>query len=477
MTRTVIRNAHVITMDVQGDLPCADLVVEGDRIAEIVPRSRSDDAINYIAYNASSTRGNGQFDEIRGAQSDVGRDADIDASGFIAIPGLINAHMHTWQTALRGMAANWTLLEYFRNMHAGLATVFTPDDLHIATLVGALNQINCGTTTLVDWCHNNKTPAHNDAAISGLLQSGIRAAFMHGTPKPDPKPGEAPFWEIPHPRAEVERLLAAHQGRELLSIHAAVLGPHYSTLDVALHDFRMCKDLGLIASMHQGGGPARTPDGWEKLEAAGLLGPHINIVHGHALSDAQLQRFCDLGMSFSAAAESEMSQGHGHPITGRLLALGKAPSLGVDLESAVSGDMLSQVRMALGIQRSLDNVAHREAHGTIPSTSTITTRQALSWVTVEGARMLGQLDRIGSLKAGKQADIVLIRASDLNMQPVHDAVSSVVLQASLANIDSVMVAGQWKKRRGQMVGVEMAPKLAELARSGRKIAAALDVAH
>ncbi|MEY4443095.1 MAG: hypothetical protein RL442_2095, partial [Pseudomonadota bacterium] len=387
--------------------------------------------------------------------------------------GLINAHLHTWQTALRGVAANWTLLEYFQKMHAGLATVFAPEDLHIATLVGALNQLNHGTTTLVDWCHNNRTPAHNDAAIDGLLQSGIRAAFFHGTPKPDPKPGETPFWEVPHPRAEVERLLRAHQGRSLLSIGAAVLGPHYSTLDVALHDFRMARDLGVIASLHQGGGPARTPDGWDKLQAEGLLGPHVNIVHGHALNDTQLNTFCDLGMSFSAAAESEMSQGHGHPLTGRLRALGHAPSLGVDLESVMSGDMISQARIALGIQRSLDNVAYRVEHNTLPSTSTIPAREALQWVTVEGARMLGQLDRIGSLAAGKQADLVMIRASDLNMQPVHDPVSSVVFQTSLANIDSVMVAGQWKKRHGQLLGVELAPKLELLRASGRKITQAL----
>ena len=445
--KTLIRGAQVITMEDglggQGDLPQGDILVDGGLIVEIAPQIRAD-AVELV-----------------------------DATGCIVIPGLINAHMHTWQTALRGIAANWTLLEYFQNMHAGLATVFQPEDLHIATLVGALNQLNCGTTTLVDWCHNNKTPDHNDAAIAGLLESGIRAAFMQGTPKPDPKPGETPFWEVPHPRAEIERLLKSHQGNPLLHIHAAVLGPHYSTLEVALHDFQMAKDLGLIASMHQGGGPARTPDGWQKLEAAGLLGSHINIVHGHALEDDQLKRFCDLGMSFSAAAESEMSQGHGHPITGRLLALGKAPSLGIDLESAVSGDMLTQARVALGIQRSLDNVAHRAVHGTIPQTSTVTTRQALQWVTVEGARMLGQLDRIGTLKAGKQADLVMVRADDINMQPVHNAVSSVVLQASLANIDSVMVAGQWKKRNGKLVGVELAPKLAALRASGQKIANAL----
>ena len=443
MNRTLIKNAHIITMDAQGDLPEGDVLISGDTLSEIAPNIHADDA------------------EV------------IDAAGCIVIPGLINAHMHTWQTALRGLAANWTLLEYFQKMHGGLATVFEPRDLHIATLVGALNQLNCGTTTLVDWCHNNKTPAHNDAAITGLIDSGIRAAFMHGTPKPEPKPGETPFWEVPHPRAEVERLLKSHQGKALLSIHAAVLGPHYSTMEVALHDFRMAKELGIIASMHQGGGPARTPDGWEKLEAAGLLGSHINIVHGHALSDEQLKRFCGLGMSFSAAAEGELTQGHGHPITGRLLALGSAPSLGVDLESIGSGDMLSQARIALGVQRTLDNFAFRVAHGSIPPTSTVTTRQALAWVTVAGARMLGQWDRIGSLKAGKQADLVMIRASDLNMQPIHDAVSSVVMQTSLANIDSVMVAGQWRKRGGQLLGVSLKPLLDKLRASGEKIASAM----
>jgi cytosine/adenosine deaminase-related metal-dependent hydrolase len=139
--------------------------------------------------------------------------------------------------------------------------------------------------------------------------------------------------------------------------------------------------------------------------------------------------------------------------------------------------MLTQARVALGMQRSLDNVAYREAHGSIPPTSTITTREALSWVTLEGARMLKQSHRIGSLAPGKQADLVLIRADDLNMQPVHDPVNAVVMQASLANIDSVMVAGQWKKRHGRLLGVDLAPRLAALQASGRKIAGALGLSN
>jgi len=447
VNRTLIRGARIVTLDASlGDFAAADMLIEGDTIAAIAPR-------------------------IDAEIADL-----VDATGCIAIPGLVNAHMHTWQTALRGVAANWTLLEYFKKMHAGLATLFRPDDLYIATLAGALNQLNCGTTTLGDWCHNNPTPAHNDAALQALDESGIRAVFLHGTPKPDPKPGERPFWETPHSVHELRRLRSSWlPGRPLLSIGAAILGPHYSTLEVAQQDFRMARDLGVIASMHQGGGPARAPDGWERLEQAGLLGDHVNIVHGHALTDVQLRRFVARGISFSVAPENEMIQGHGHPITGRLLALGAAPSLGVDLESTVSGEMLVQARTALNLQRSLDNVAWRAEKGSMPPTSTIGARQALRWATVEGARALKLDDRIGSLIPGKQADLVLIDASALNMQPVHDPVATVVLQTSLANVRDVMVGGRWRKRAGRLIYDGLAARLDQLGESGRRIAAALEL--
>jgi cytosine/adenosine deaminase-related metal-dependent hydrolase len=447
MARTLIRNAAIVSMDdAVGDFT-GDLLVEGDRIAALAPSIAAGDA------------------EV------------IDARGFIVIPGLVNAHMHTWQTGLRGVAANWTLLEYFKHVHAGLATLFRPEDIGIATTIGALNQINCGTTTLVDWCHNNPTPAHTDAAIDGLIDAGIRAAFFHGSPKPDPKPGEKPFWEVPHPRVEVERLLKqrlpANDG--LVTLGLAILGPHYSTLEVALSDFALAREFGLIASMHQGGGAAKTPDGWERLEAAGLLGDNVNIVHGNNLSDEQLKRFVDLGMSFSITPENEMAQGHGHPITGRLRKLGSGPTLGVDLESVMSGDMFTVARIALAMQRALDNADYRAAHASIPDTSTVPVREALSWITTRGAKMLRMEHRIGSLKAGKQADLVLIDARSINMHPVHDAVASVVMQTSLANIDSVMIAGRWKKRIGKLLHADIGPLQDRLAASGDRILGALNL--
>lgn len=446
MRRTLIRSATVISMDdAIGDLSSGDVLVEGNRIVDVRP---------------SIDLGSGA------AETEI-----VDGAGRIVIPGLINAHMHTWQTGLRGYAANWTLLEYFRRMHAGLATVFQPDDIHIATLVGALNQINGGTTTLVDWCHNNPTPDHTDAAVRGLIESGIRAAFFHGSPKPEPKPGEPHFSEVPHPRREVERLLqgplADRDG--LVTLGLAILGPHYSTLDVAMHDFRLARELRLIASMHQGGGAAKTPGGWDKLIEAGLVGTGVNIVHGNDLPDDLLDRMVDLGVSFSVTPENEMIQGHGFPITGRLLKRGVRPTIGIDLESVLAGDLFSAARVALSMQRALDNAESRKARGTIPVTTTIPVREALRWITTEGARMLGREHQIGSLTPGKLADLVIINASDLNLVPVHDPIAAVVMQTSLANIEAVMIGGAWKKRNGRLLAEGLETKKDLLAQSGRRL--------
>lgn len=440
--RILISGATILSMDTAiGDLPRGDILVADGRIAAIAPRIEAEDVER------------------------------VEAAGRIAVPGFVNAHMHSWQTGLRGLAADWTLLEYFRWVHAGLATLFRPKDIGIATLMGALGQIDAGTTTLVDWCHNNPTPEHTDAAVESLAESGIRAAFFHGSPKPDPKPGEPHFSEVPHPRAEVERLrrgrFASDDG--LMTLGLAILGPHYATMEVARADFRLAREFGLVASMHQGGGAAKTPGGWEKLIAEGLVGPGINIVHGNDLSDELFGQLVDLGVSFSVTPENEMTQGHGFPITGRLLARGVAPSLGVDLESVLAGDMMGVARIALGMQRALDNAESRRRTGAIPPTSTIPVRQALSWITIEGARMLGLDHRIGSLAPGKQADITLIDARALHLQPVHDPAATVIMQAGRGDVEAVMIAGRFAKRGGRLLAEGLDEKLRLLAASGTRI--------
>jgi cytosine/adenosine deaminase-related metal-dependent hydrolase len=279
---------------------------------------------------------------------------------------------------------------------------------------------------------------------------------------------------VPHPRFEVERLLKGRLGQRdgQVSLGLAILGPHYSTLDVARHDFRLAREFDLVASMHQGGGPAKTPDGWPILMDEGLVGPRVNIVHGNNLTDAELKRFVELGASFTVAPENEMGQGHGTPIVGRLRALGHGASAGVHIESAISGDLFTVARVLLATMRMLDIGESRRRLGTIPD-KTIPVRVALSWITREGARMLGQEHRIGSLTPGKEADIVVLRADDINMVPVHDPVATVLMQAGVANIDSVLIGGVFKKRDGRLLVGDLAGKQAQLIASGRRIVADL----
>ena len=131
--------------------------------------------------------------------------------------------------------------------------------------------------------------------------------------------------------------------------------------------------------------------------------------------------------------------------------------------------MFTVARMAMASQRAFDNAESKATQNKLPDTSTITAREALAWITIEGAKMLKQESRIGSLSIGKQADIVLVRATDLNMQPMHDPVTAVVTQTSLSNIDTVLVAGEVKKRGGKLLFTGLEAKTAELIASGHRI--------
>ncbi|WP_280377141.1 amidohydrolase family protein [Nocardia wallacei] len=439
MSRTVIRGARIVTMAPgRPDSEHADLMVDSGRIADI---------------------GSG----LPGEGAEV-----VDLPGRIIIPGLVNAHLHTWQTALRSVGADWTLIGYLMNVHVNGADHFTPADLRIGTLAGALNQINCGTTTLGDWCHNNPSPEHTDAAVDGLAASGIRAVFLHGTPK---RPAD-----VPHSRSEIERLARGVFSDRcgLLRLGMAISGPHYSDPAVAVFDFRLAAEHELIVSMHQSGGSPTATEGWDAVERAGLFGPRTNIVHGAGLTTERLRRLVDHGVGFTCTPENEMGQGHCHPITGRLLELGAAPSLGTDVESAVSGEVLGAARMALAHQRILDHENHRGVTGAISPVPSITSKQALSWATVEGAKALGLAGEVGHLAVGMRADFVVIDARALNLWPAHDPIAT-ALHASLANIEGVMIDGRWRKREGVLIDVDLDRLRSGLQESGGRILDAIGI--
>ncbi len=444
MARKLIKAGWVVSMDSAiGDIHGGDVLIEDDKIVEV---GRNIDAV----------------------------DAEvIDATRMIVAPGLINGHEHTWQTGVRGTVSNWTMFEYSQLMHATAVPHFTPDDVRIANLCGALNQLSCGTTTLFDWHHCNATTDHTDAAIDSLEEAGIRAIYGHGQTKTDPKPGEKPFNERPHSRERVERLrkgrLASDDG--LVTMAMCIQGIGFSVWECIEHDVRLAKDMGLRWSNHTGalGVPMFADDAVRKLDDLGLLGPDADFVHGTNLTDDEMKLIIDRGGSITVAPECECNFGHGNPVTGKVLELGGTPSFGIDLESNISGDMFSAVRFGLQVERAMYTDARPRPTKTMPDH--LKTRVALEWATIGNARAMGMDDRIGSLTPGKQADVILVHSTDINTCPVHDPVQTLVFMTTPHNIDTVLVAGEYRKRDRKLVYPEAAlrQKLEELATSGQRI--------
>ncbi len=395
----------------------------------------------------------------------------VDAGDCVVLPGLVNAHQHTWQTGIRGIAGDWSLAEYLRNVHQGVAPRFRPEDVYLANLVGALNQLNGGVTTMFDWCHNNPTPAHTDAGLDGLEEAGIRAVFGHGTPKPRTREGELPLSHRPHPPGEIRRLRAGRLASDdgLITLAMATRGPDLSTFEMCVHDIRLAREYDLLWSAHIGGGFHReAPDGIGRLARAGLLGPDFNAVHANQLREEELKILVDSGCSVTSCPEVEMQMGHGAPVIARVLALGGRPTLGIDVESNISGDMFTMMRVGLQFARAQENRKALEG-GASPTRIAIPARRALEWATTDGANALGLGARTGALKPGKQADVILIRKGDLNLFPVNDALGAVVFQASFANVDTVLVAGRIVKRDGRLRYPRLREKMEALAESGRRL--------
>ncbi|PIM66891.1 cytosine deaminase [Streptomyces sp. JV178] len=430
MSRILLRGAQVITMTPDWpDAEQVDILVDGETIAAV-------------------------GETIAAPHAEV-----VDFSGRILIPGLVNAHLHTWQTALRSVGADWTLVQYLTHLHGECVGHYTPADMHISNLAGALNQLNCGTTTLGDWCHNALSPEHADAAVEGLLQAGIRAVFLHGTPYRSP--------DTPHPLAEIDRLLdGSVRDHALLTLGMALQGPQYSSAETAVADFQAGAERGLVVSMHQSGG--EPSPGWEAVRNAGLFSPLTNIVHGIDLPEDWLKTLVEAGVTFTTTPENELGQGHGTPITGSLLSLDAAPSLGTDIDTAVPGTVLTAARIALAHQRSLDHAHHRQTTGMYASTPSVTSKQALAWATVEGAKALGLADKVGRIEAGMQADLVAVDTRALNLWPAHDPIAT-VLHADIANIEAVMVAGTWRKRDHALLASGLDEVKDQLRESGERL--------
>ncbi len=438
--RILIKNAIVLTQDPAiGELPDADILVDGDRIVDVRPGISAD-----------------------GAQV-------IDATGDIVLPGFIDTHRHTWETSIRTCAPDFALITYFGSILDKFAPHYRPDDVYAGNLWGALESINAGITTLVDWSHIMNTPAHADEAVRGLQESKIRSVFAYGFPNtslvdwwfgPD-YTGSVLTSDGPEARRIRKQYFNSDTGRITMSL--ATRGPGFCKPDVVRHDWELAKELGLNITVHV----AMDRFGYTKMQVAGLrdmdlLYPNTTYIHASHLTDEEWALVRDSGGNVSFAPQIEVQMGHGWAPGVTAMNHNVPIGLSSDVATTAPSDQFTQMRSILGSERGRMHQAawDSDLDGLTASPGLITSRQVLSWATIGGAEVAGIADRTGSLTPGKKADLVIIDGSAVNVAPVIDPVGAVVCAADVSNVRTVIVDGEFLKRDFKLAASLTTPRRA-----------------
>ncbi|ELZ38171.1 amidohydrolase family protein [Halorubrum tebenquichense] len=443
MTQTIVRNGTVVSLDPDvGTLDEADVLIEDGEIVEV--------GTGLSASNAE----------------------DIDASGHIVVPGFVDSHIHLAQTQVRGIAGDWSLMnEYFDHMLGNITGLYRPEDMYLGGLFGAFEKLHTGTTTALDWSYPN-TLEHGERAVDALKDSGIRAVYTYGPPGDD----SAKWWYESDVGLPEENIRQLHDEQirddDLLSLALGLRGPDFCTDGTALADLELARDLGALSTIHMGAALWPSSEYGGDYQGFGCLedelGPDVNVAHGNHFSQEDVDHAVEQGVSFSSTPEVEMQMGHGIPVTGKVLEAGGRPAWGVDVCSNVSGDMGSQMRIGMQLQRMFDNQAVLEGDEEVTEVS-ISARDTLEMATIEGAKALQLDDEIGTITPGKRADLVLFDATDFMTAPSHSPVETVVFQSDPSHIDTVLVDGEVVKRDGELTNPKVREEFDRFVASGERL--------
>ena len=465
--RYVIRGGSVMSMDPKvGDFVQADVLVEGKKILAVAPNLSADGA------------------------------AVIDAGGRIVMPGFIDTHHHQFETALRSFLADGVLINdksntpsgsitYFEFILQTFAPVYRPQDVYINELFGGLSQLDDGVTTVHDISQIHHSPQHSDAAIQALLDTGRRAAFGYFE-----SAGGVPGNQYPQDAVRIKKQWFSSSDQ---LVHMIMGGEVYLGAPTYTQSWQVGRQLGLQIAAHilspfgirpildqlaQGKGGVNNNIG---------LGPDNLFVHMTGMSDLGWQGVKNAGAQVSLAVPIEMNMRHGMPPILKLQSLGMEPSLSVDVECTLTADFFTQMRSMMNMQRVIVNQMILDQGfppnpvdwGLPPSAAAnpwptpppglpapLTTRDVLRYGTMNGAKALRLDGKTGSLTPGKEADIIVLDATAINVAPLNQVPGAVVSLMDRTNVETVIVAGKVRKWKGRLLDVDL-PRLRQQLEASR----------
>ena len=438
----VLKNGIVLTMDpAGGDYAKADVRIEGSKIVAIGPNLGGDGAT-------------------------------IDCTGMIVMPGFINTHHHQYYTIQRAVIAdgllngNWPQ-ETYNSVPSAIWTTgrlaiggqtiwdlgrspYDPEDCYISELVASWGGINAGVTTGIDTSQSSHTPEHTDAMIQGLMDSGRRTLYDYSAGRSD-QPGYEYPGAIGNETSGIGRLR-----KQWFSSNDQLVTLGAQFAQAAL--WPLARHYGAPMVFH--GGTA------DLVANPNLAGPDQCIIHGTGNTDAVWQVLADKGVHISIAPAIEMQMGHGTPPFQPALDRDILPSLSSDVDTNMTPDMFTLMRTAFCLQRLLVNPSQPYAHAGKPH---VNCRTVLKMATVAGAAAAGLSSKVGMLKVGMEADVILLSARNIDTHPMMNAPGTVVTMMDRSHVDTVIIGGTIKKQAGKLVGVDVEKLLTDVERAQERV--------
>ena len=409
--RTLFKGGTIVTMDPGvPNLSTGDVLIDGGRIAAVGVNLPSDGA------------------------------KVIDATGNIVMPGFVDAHHHMWLGVMRRMMPDVDdLFAYIDVVAEKLGAHYRPHDMYLSTKLTAVASLDAGVTTIIDACHSSRTPAHTDAALDALDDVGIRALHMVGAAM-DKNASKT------HLPTDLKRLADNwNQGGGLVRVGLfGQLNLDWWKVARGLDMHILTEFIGDLAKL----GP--------EFGEPGVLGPHNIFNHCTRVPQETWKLFAKSGVNITVNPRSDALFGFDDETFAYQQAIdhGLTPALGIDLDTAFGSDLFGEMHALFGQQRSA--MRYRRFRGEKNVPAPISVEAVLQAATVHGARAAGLEREIGTLTPGKQADILMIRTNSAAVFPVTNAIGTIVQAVERSDVDTVMVAGEIRKRGGKLVGIDVA---------------------
>jgi cytosine/adenosine deaminase-related metal-dependent hydrolase len=469
--RILLRNGVVLSLDSKvGDFEKADVLIDGTKISAVGP--------NLAAGNA----------EV------------IDCTGAIVMPGFITTHHHQYETLQRSIIPDGLLggawpQETYGSVVQNIWTAgritdpadpnkviwdlgrvpYDPEDLYISEVVTCLSQISEGITMGTDTSQANHSPEHTDAMIQGLMDSGRRMVFDYSSGTNRSAQG-VPF-EFPGAMGDTSKGIGRiakkyFSSKDQLVTLGCGANPTEAFPGAGYTGWQLGRSFGALINNHNVGN-ANVVVGAAADSRNGSDWSDVTLVHCTRWQDSPYAQIgsnttgypnsakskaweiCrDRGVHISITPLIEMQMRHGMPPFQEALNHGILPSLSPDVDTNMTTDAFSLMRTAFALQRALANdLAFPTSNpGNLPIPQLVTSRQVIEMATIAGAAANRVLDKVGTLTPGKEADIIVLDARNINTWPMNNVPGTIVTMMNPRHVRDVLIAGKVVYYKGKLVG-------------------------